>query len=41
MYEHLSMVPGGQKRVSDPLELEVTGGCEMVLRYWELNPGLP
>jgi hypothetical protein len=30
---------GSQKRVSDPLELELTDGYESLCGCWKLNPG--
>ena len=40
MYESFVCIYGGQKRVSDPLELDgVKDDCEPSCGYWELNPG--
>jgi hypothetical protein len=36
---HVCSAHGGQKSVSDLLELWVTDGCEPLCECWELNPG--
>lgn len=33
------LVPGAQRWLSGPLELELTGDCELPCRHWELNLG--
>lgn len=35
----LSCIWGGQRWVLDPLELELTGNCELPCMCWELNLG--
>lgn len=39
LYQVLPSACGGQKRVSDPLELEVTVGCEPPCGCWGQNLG--
>lgn len=35
----VSDAQGGRKRASDPLELDIIGGCEPTYKGWEPNMG--
>lgn len=37
VYVHACSIHGGQKVATESLELELTGGCELTSRCWEIN----